>query len=170
VFEKHFRTRAPMYLLTKSYQQAIILLLLIRSVVSTSCVHDNSFHPDYILRATAQNISVACQSRYSVVINETSPGPAIYMEEGKTTWVRVYNDMPDQNLTVVSPRRTLFIWLISRGCHASKPVTLSIQRHSKDFSSCPSNQSPYSTGTVSANARPRSLTVHHKSANGRLRR
>jgi hypothetical protein len=115
-----------MYLLTKSYQQAIILLLLIRSVVFASYVHDDSFHPDYILRATAQNISVACQSRYSVVINGSSPGPAIYMEEGKTMWVRVYNNMPDQNLTVVSLRRTLFIWLISWAGHASKPVTLSI--------------------------------------------
>jgi hypothetical protein len=106
-----------MYLLPVSYQLAIILLLLFRSVLISSYVHDDSFHPDYILRATAQNISVACQSRYSVVINGTSPGPAISMEEGKTTWVRVYNDMPDQNLTVVSHRRTLF-WTYQLGaCH-----------------------------------------------------
>lgn len=105
-----------MYLLPVSYPLAIILLLHFRSVLISSYVHDDSFHPDYILRATAQNISVACQSRYSVVINGTSPGPAIYMEESKTTWVRVYNDMLDQNLTVVSHRRTLF-GLTSWACH-----------------------------------------------------
>ena len=91
-----------MYLLSRVCQLAFTLLLLFRSVLTRSHVHDTSFYPDYTLRATAQNISVACQSRYSVIINGTSPGPLIYMQEGQTTWIRVYNDMPDQNLTIVS--------------------------------------------------------------------
>ena len=64
--------------------------------------HGASFAPDYILRASAQNISVACASRYSVVVNGTSPGPQIHLQENQTSWVRVYNDMTDQNFTMVS--------------------------------------------------------------------
>jgi L-ascorbate oxidase len=63
--------------------------------------HDKSWEPEYVLIATAQNITTNCQSRYSVVFNGTSPGPAIHMREGKTTWVRVYNQIDDQNVTVV---------------------------------------------------------------------
>jgi L-ascorbate oxidase len=63
-------------------------------------VHNGSFQPDYILRATAQNIPVDCESRYSVVLNGSSPGPTLYLQEGKTTWIRVYNDIENENLTV----------------------------------------------------------------------
>lgn len=69
--------------------------------------HDGSFTPDYVLVATAQNISINCHSHYSVVLNGTSPGPPLYMQEGRTTWVRVYNNIPDQNLTIVSPSNFL---------------------------------------------------------------
>ena len=31
----------------------------------------------------------------------TSPGPELRFQEGQTKWVRVYNDMDDQNLTMV---------------------------------------------------------------------
>ena len=54
-----------------------------------------------MLIGTAQNITANCESRYSVVFNGTSPGPVLQLEEGKTTWVRVYNEIPDKNLTVV---------------------------------------------------------------------
>ena len=91
-----------MYLLSIFSQLAITFLPLSKCVLAASHVHDYSFYPDSVLRATAQNISVDCQSRYSVIINGTSPGPPIYMEEGQTTWVRVYNDMADLNLTVAS--------------------------------------------------------------------
>lgn len=63
--------------------------------------HDSSWEPEYVLVATSQNITANCQSRKSVVFNGTSPGPAIHMVEGQTTWVRVYNQMLDNNLTVV---------------------------------------------------------------------
>ncbi|TID16988.1 L-ascorbate oxidase [Venturia nashicola] len=62
--------------------------------------HGARFEPDYILRATAKNITSDCESHYAVVLNGTSPGPPIYLREGWTTWIRVYNDIPDQNLTV----------------------------------------------------------------------
>ncbi|KAF1991894.1 multicopper oxidase [Aulographum hederae CBS 113979] len=63
--------------------------------------HDNaSFTPNEVLRVSAKNITAFCQERWSVVVNGTLPGPEIRIPEGKTTWVRVYNDMPDHNLTI----------------------------------------------------------------------
>jgi hypothetical protein len=52
-------------------------------------------------------IPIACTSRFTVVINETTPGPLIVLDEGKVTWIRVYNDIPHQNLTMVGPPLTL---------------------------------------------------------------
>lgn len=63
--------------------------------------HDGSFAPDAVLRVTSQNISVGGIQRYSSIINESLPGPTLYLPEGKVTWVRVYNDMPEENLTMV---------------------------------------------------------------------
>lgn len=60
------------------------------------------YAPDYVLSATAENITINCLSRYSVVFNGTLPGPPLYLKENHTTWVRVYNSIEDQNLTVVS--------------------------------------------------------------------
>jgi L-ascorbate oxidase len=89
----------------KHFLPPFILVLLtvicfVNQAHATFIFHDGSFQPDYILRATAQNITVNCESRYSVIINGSSPGPTLYFLEGKTTWVRVYNDIADQNLTV----------------------------------------------------------------------
>ncbi|KAK7988276.1 hypothetical protein PG989_008591 [Apiospora arundinis] len=61
--------------------------------------HGGSWEPEYVLVATAQNITINCESRYSVVFNGTSPGPVLHLQEGKTTWVRVYNNMTDKNIT-----------------------------------------------------------------------
>ncbi|KAI1398656.1 putative multicopper oxidase [Hypoxylon fuscum] len=41
-----------------------------------------------------------CEQRESVIFNGTMPGPPLYLKEGETTWVRVYNDMSDLNFTV----------------------------------------------------------------------
>lgn len=62
--------------------------------------HDHTFHPDFILRITYQNISVGCQSRASVVVNGTSPGPPLRIPPGRTSWIRVYNDMDQYNTTI----------------------------------------------------------------------
>lgn len=64
--------------------------------------HDHTFVPDEVLRLTYHNVSIACQSRASALVNGTTPGPPIYMKPGRTTWVRVYNDMEDYNATMVS--------------------------------------------------------------------
>ncbi|KXJ94838.1 L-ascorbate oxidase [Microdochium bolleyi] len=62
--------------------------------------HGGSWQPEYVLVATAQNITINCESRYSVTFNNTSPGPVLRLQEGKTTWVRVWNRIPDNNVTV----------------------------------------------------------------------
>ena len=77
-----------------------LLCLLSLCHAAVEC-HDASFVPDRILRVTAQNVSMNCESRYSVVVNGTVPGPDLRIPEGKVTWIRVYNDMNDQNLTIV---------------------------------------------------------------------
>lgn len=71
-------------------------------VLGELALHDANFQPDVILRVTAQNISQACNTRYSAVVNGTSPGPTITLQAGRPAWIRVYNDMPDANLTMVS--------------------------------------------------------------------
>jgi L-ascorbate oxidase len=63
--------------------------------------HDKTWQPTYVLEATAQNITVACKTRYSTVFNGSFPGPTLYLKEGETTWVRVYNNIEDANITVV---------------------------------------------------------------------
>ena len=68
----------------------------------------DSAEPDYVLVATAQDLNINCQTRYSVVLNGTSPGPPLYMKEGQSTWIRVFNHIKDENVTVVCPSLQLF--------------------------------------------------------------
>ena len=77
------------------------LLASLSLVASTIYVHDKTFVPDVILRGTAADVSQACINRLSVLLNGTSPGPEVRLRAGVTTWIRVYNDMDDHNLTVV---------------------------------------------------------------------
>ncbi|KAI0838435.1 putative multicopper oxidase [Hypoxylon sp. FL0890] len=69
-------------------------------VATTASIHDDSWQPEYVLRATFENITMNCEQRESVIFNGTMPGPPLFLKEGKTTWVRVYNDMSDLNFTV----------------------------------------------------------------------
>ncbi|RAH83160.1 putative multi-copper oxidase [Aspergillus japonicus CBS 114.51] len=62
--------------------------------------HDESFSPDYILRVTEDTVPIACRTRYSALVNGSIPGPTLYLRENQTTWVRVYNDMLSNNLTI----------------------------------------------------------------------
>lgn len=80
---------------------ALGLLQLSNPTLATLFRHDSTYLPDHILYATAGNITINCESRYSVLLNGTSPGPPLYLEEGKTSWVRVYNKIPNNNVTVV---------------------------------------------------------------------
>jgi L-ascorbate oxidase len=76
--------------------------LLACGVLSTTKCHDETFVPDAILRITAQNTTQSCMPSKSIVlVNGTSPGPELRLLEGKTYWIRVYNDMADTNLTMV---------------------------------------------------------------------
>ncbi|KAL1966534.1 hypothetical protein VTN77DRAFT_4456 [Rasamsonia byssochlamydoides] len=77
-----------------------LVLTLAAAATNTVHVHDESFIPDIILRVTATNYSQACHERYSVLVNGTSPGPELRFQEGKTTWIRVYNDMEAENVTM----------------------------------------------------------------------
>jgi L-ascorbate oxidase len=63
-------------------------------------VHDSSFVPDEVLRISEENVFIGCESRVSVLVNGTSPGPALRLQPGKTTWIRVYNDMDHWNTTM----------------------------------------------------------------------
>lgn len=62
---------------------------------------DADFEPEYVLFVTEQDVAINCETRRSVVFNGTFPGPALYMKEGETTWIRVYNYISDQNTTAV---------------------------------------------------------------------
>ena len=64
--------------------------------------HDASFVPDSVLRITAQNISIGGINRYTTIANGSQPGPPLRLQEGRVAWVRVYNDVSNANLTMVS--------------------------------------------------------------------
>ncbi|KAK3375863.1 multicopper oxidase-domain-containing protein [Lasiosphaeria ovina] len=70
------------------------------AVFAGLAVHDDSFTPDHVLRVTQAQVPTGCESRQDIVANGTSPGPAIHLLPGSTSWIRVYNDMGDQNLTM----------------------------------------------------------------------
>lgn len=80
-----------------------ILIGQINVGISTGLhVHNASFVPDAILRITQQNISQSCiPAKPTVIVNGTSPGPELRLLEGKTCWIRVYNDMQQENLIMV---------------------------------------------------------------------
>ena len=82
-----------------------------RSHSSRQC-HGSSFIPDHVLRITYETVSIACQTRPSVLVNGTTPGPALRLQPGKTSWIRVYNDMDHYNTTMhwhgLSQRTAIF--------------------------------------------------------------
>jgi len=64
--------------------------------------HGKAFVPDAVLRVTVGNVSQSClPAKEIVLVNGTSPGPELRLMEGKTYWIRVYNDMPHSNVTMV---------------------------------------------------------------------
>lgn len=78
----------------------LFLPFLLALAQAALVVHDSSFVPDIVLEASYKNINIDCQTRRSVVINGTSPGPLVRLKEGKTSWIRVYNNLKDDNLTI----------------------------------------------------------------------
>lgn len=66
-------------------------------------VHDETFIPDAVIHVTSAKTKQSCVAEKDVIlINGTSPGPEIRLAEGKTFWIRVYNDLLHENLTMVS--------------------------------------------------------------------
>ncbi|KAI9726641.1 MAG: bck1-like resistance to osmotic shock [Chrysothrix sp. TS-e1954] len=76
------------------------LTLLTYPGAATLVQHDARFTPDSVLRLSRTDAALACVYRTSVVVNGTTPGPRLTLKENQTTWIRVYNDMDDQNATV----------------------------------------------------------------------
>ncbi|KAI1193777.1 L-ascorbate oxidase [Nemania serpens] len=74
--------------------------LLRTALAASAAVHDGLWQPEYSLYATEEVITVNCEARRSVVLNGTYPGPTLYLKEGQTTWIRVYNQLHNLNLTV----------------------------------------------------------------------
>lgn len=64
--------------------------------------HDDSFTPDAVLTVTRQNISIAGINKYATMVNGSIPGPALRIPENVVFWVRVYNEIEDDNLTMVN--------------------------------------------------------------------
>lgn len=147
-----YQDRIPDCWIIKMFSYLISLLLLVSSVAAnwnspkTNGTHlhrhDSTFSPNFYLHITYENHTVACQHRMSVLVNGTSPGPTLRLPGGKTSWVRVCNDMDTYNTTMVTEtfRTSMF-----------------------DMLTFPS------TGTGSLNA-PHLLVMAHQSANGLLRR
>lgn len=63
--------------------------------------HDSTFVPDHVLRLTYEDVPIGCQTRPSVLVNGSLPGPELRLLPGRTSWIRVYNDMADYNATMV---------------------------------------------------------------------
>jgi hypothetical protein len=64
--------------------------------------HDYSFTPNEIFRVTRQNVNLGGIYRYTTLVNDSIPGPPLRIPENEVFWIRVYNDMTDDNLTMVS--------------------------------------------------------------------
>ena len=87
-----------------------VILLAVLSSASPNAVHslqkhchDNSFQPDIVLSVTRQNVSIGGMPMQRTMVNDSIPGPEIRLPEGQTTWIRVYNNIADANLTMVCP-------------------------------------------------------------------
>ena len=51
---------------------------------------------------TEAEVTQSCITKdHVILINGTAPGPEIRLMEGKIYWIRVFNDMAGQNLTMV---------------------------------------------------------------------
>jgi len=87
------------------------LLLLALLALVKAATHGDSFTPDINLHVTAEERKQSCvPTKEIIVINGTSPGPELRLPEGKLVWIRVYNDMLHENLTMVSsPTKVILI-------------------------------------------------------------
>lgn len=80
----------------------LLLFPLILLHCVNAVIHDSSFTPDAILRVTSQNVSLGGIQKLTTLVNGSAPGPEVRVLENETVWIRVFNDMKDSNLTMVS--------------------------------------------------------------------
>lgn len=85
-----------------SYCSLLLLFRLVLPHYVTATVHDDFFTPDAILRVTVQNVSLGGIRKLTTLVNGSIPGPELRVPENETAWIRVFNDMDGQNLTMVS--------------------------------------------------------------------
>lgn len=88
--------------------------------VASAVPHGEKFVPDAVLRITSEERNQSCvPTKDILVVNGTSPGPTLLFTEGKTVWIRVYNDIPHENLTMVcSKQLSCTLW---RPCSYTRP-------------------------------------------------
>ena len=87
----------------------LVFIQLYSSTSGKVVLHDSSFLPHATLRVTKQEVTQSCITKPGVVlVNGTSPGPEIRLIEGQVFWIRVYNDIDNDNLTMVLAFQFLF--------------------------------------------------------------
>jgi FtsP/CotA-like multicopper oxidase with cupredoxin domain len=70
--------------------------------LASAVTHDDNFRPDAVLVVTEEHVKQSCVDEKAVLlVNGTTPGPTLRFTEGETVWIRVYNEIHDQNLTMV---------------------------------------------------------------------
>ena len=88
--------------LLKQVSAILLGTLGLAKAAAATQIHDASFVPDAVLRITEGNLAQSClPPKWTVLVNGTVPGPELRLQEGNTYWIRVYNDMTDNNLTMV---------------------------------------------------------------------
>lgn len=87
---------------------AVATLTALLAGIASAVVHDEQFVPEAVLRVTEETTKQSCVPEKDILlVNGTSPGPALVFKEGATIWIRVYNDIPHQNLTMVCSNHLL---------------------------------------------------------------
>lgn len=91
-----------MRFVTDTLLLVVPLLLASKVACQNQYTHDDSFTPGSVLRISKIDAPIACAQRESVVVNGTTPGPVVSLTAGQPNWIRVYNDMSDDNATIAS--------------------------------------------------------------------
>lgn len=86
----------------QQFVPAVAALTAMMVGAASAVSHGEGFVPEAVLRVTMEERKQSCvPSKEILVVNGTSPGPALVFKEGRTIWIRVYNDMHHENLTMV---------------------------------------------------------------------
>ncbi|KAG0147834.1 hypothetical protein CROQUDRAFT_90966 [Cronartium quercuum f. sp. fusiforme G11] len=83
------------------YHVFYLLIVLITFLSNAGSVHSAAnWSPTTSLRVSRTVLASDCTQRESVVINGSSPGPELRFQAGERVWVRVYNDLENENTTM----------------------------------------------------------------------